>query len=152
MIKSQQNSCRQFLLTTINQKNLSWTKSSRNAFMQAPFEFSNQPNKQFSRDLWQEFRMLLLELSSLPSFRNVNVFPDQVWSKYWNREVKSFWFKILQFWYIFVSAHELKRWFVQEEMANWSFNLLYCFMTVKYYWYSDLSIFNWIELDYCNLW
>ena len=50
-----------------------------------------------SRDLWQGSRILLLEFSILPSFRNANVFLDQVWFKYWNRGMKSFWFKILQF-------------------------------------------------------
>ena len=106
----------------------------------------------YSSDLRHGSRILFLEISILPSFRNASVFLDQVWWKYWSREVKSFWFKISQFWYIFVSAHALKRWYVQEEMASWSFDLLYGFITVKYYWSSDLSIFNWIEFDYCNLW
>ena len=43
-----------------------------------------------SSDFWQTSRILILEISILPSFRNANVFLDQLWLKYWNREVKSF--------------------------------------------------------------
>ena len=50
-----------------------------------------------SSDLWRGSRKLILEISILPSFRNAYVFLSQVWFKYWNREVKSFQLKILQF-------------------------------------------------------
>ena len=42
-----------------------------------------------SSDLWQGSRILILEISIFPSFRNAYVFLNQVWFKYWNREVKS---------------------------------------------------------------
>ena len=48
LIKSQENSCRQFLLTAINQKipEVDEVITKCLASMQAPFEFSNQQNEQ----------------------------------------------------------------------------------------------------------
>ena len=46
LIKSQRNSCREFLLTIISQKVLELDEVITKSFMQAPFEFSNQLNKQ----------------------------------------------------------------------------------------------------------
>ena len=45
---------------------------------------------EFSSDLWQGSRILILEISTFPSFRNAYVFLNHVWFKYWNREVKAF--------------------------------------------------------------
>ena len=90
-------------------------------------------NKKYSSDLWQGSSMLILEISILPYFRSTHVLLDQVRFKYWNREAECFWFKILQFWYIFVSAHAPKVGFIQEEMASWSFDLLHGFTVVAYY-------------------
>ena len=62
-------------------------------------QWLNQKAKlaEHSGGLLQGSRMLILEISTLPSFRNAYVFLYQVWFKYWNREVKSFRFKIIQF-------------------------------------------------------
>ena len=46
LIKSQQNSCRQFLLTTINQKILELDKVIMKCFYASSFRVFNQPNKQ----------------------------------------------------------------------------------------------------------
>ena len=58
---------------------------------------NSSKRKRDTGGLSQGSRMLILEISTLPSFRNAYVFLYQVWFKYWNREVKSFRFKIIQF-------------------------------------------------------
>ena len=53
-------------------------------------------SKNSSSDLWQRYRMLILEISILPSFKCAYIFLDKFWFKYWNGELKCFWLKVVR--------------------------------------------------------
>ena len=93
---------------------------------------SSKDYRSISSSLWPGSRMLKLEIGILPSFTCTFSFLAQIWSKYWNRKIKCFLLRSLQFWCFFDSGHAQNRWFVQEEKASWSFDSLFGFIIVRY--------------------